>query len=112
MDANEFWCDYCQRGKQGYKELPRDIGVTDRGGELVCDSCNRETVTAMGEYKFENDSIWEYFEGEPPEKTITIHGEPRECVTVYEFDDAVSIPVATERVEEINENETVTFLTP
>lgn len=112
MTNDELWCDYCQRGKSGHESLPNDVTVTDTGGRLVCESCSRETVTSMGKYEFNNEFVWEYFEHDLPDKTITIHGTTCECVTVYEFDDAVSIPVATERVEEITDDESVTFLTP
>jgi hypothetical protein len=116
----ELWCDYCQRGKSGYPSLPDDIELTDLGGVLICDGCDAETITAVAQYDrpdklaniYSNDSVWLYYRDEDPPPTEMIHGAKIRKRNEYRFDSPVNVPAATETIEELVDEESVTLVPP
>ena len=107
-----WWCDHCQRGKTGYPSLPEELGVTDLGGELICDECNEPTITAVAQYDFPDELVWVYYRQEEPPAVETIHGSEVQKQHEHIFEEPVDVPTATETIEDLSDKETVTLVAP
>ena len=111
-DTFDWWCDYCQRGKTGYPSLPATVGVTDLGGELLCEECAAATITAVAQYDHRETSVWLYYRAEPPPPTERLDGTPAEKQAEHRFDPPVDVLTATETIEAIAEETPVTLVVP
>lgn len=111
-DETNWWCDYCQRGKTGYPRLPTDCGITDTGGQLICDDCNAPTVTAVGLFEYDSKSVWLYYRGQRPPDTEMIHRTKAPKQHELLFEQSVDVPTATDKIEQYSDRESIILMPP